>query len=364
MPNRRNTLWAFLAALALHAIVLLLTWNLDLAGEAARRAAGAPDVRDEQDVVEMVLVPDEPAAAPDRPRAYTSVPERQEVESPPENPDFLAAVNSRAADLLEGGDAGSRPGAEQTGEVEQVAIRQDTGGGEPGGAVILRPAPRDDEGAGGDADQGAEAARGRPETGSDPLGVERRGEAAGREGRDPQRRRGEESGAPDLAELPARSVPSILASREGSPGDRGFQYDQQSVSAGGNMVQFGDFALNTVEWDFAPWMERFKNDFLPHWIPPYAYRLGVIDGKTVLRLVVEKDGRIGSLDVIEKQGHESLHTASTGALRATAPFAPLPPDFPEEHLVIELGLHYPAWKSAGPATQPGTSPGPRNRRPG
>ncbi|HPF35540.1 MAG TPA: energy transducer TonB [Candidatus Krumholzibacteria bacterium] len=361
MPNRRTTVWAFLAALVLHGLVLLLTWNLDLIGEALRPAA--PSARaPQEDVVEMVLVPDDPLFQPDGPRAFTSVPERQEVEAPPENPDFLAAVNSRAADLLEGGEAGSKPGTETPGEVEQVAIRQDTGGGAPGGAVVLRPRSQMEDGAGGEADQGEEASRGRPEAGADPLGVERSGPQDGRDGMDPQRKRGEESGAPDLAELPARSVPSILAEREGLPGDRGFTYDQRAVSAGGNMVQFGDFALNTVEWEFAPWLERFKNDFLPHWIPPYAYRLGVIDGKTVLRLVVEKDGTIGSLDVIDKEGHESLHQASTSALRATAPFAPLPPDFPEEHLVIELALHYPAWNAAAPTrTEP--SPGPRNRRP-
>ena len=47
---------------------------------------------------------------------------------------------------------------------------------------------------------------------------------------------------------------------------------------------------------------------------------------------------------LEENGHESLHTASIAALRAFAPYAPLPPDFPDEQLVILLGLHYPAWK--------------------
>jgi len=360
VPKRRATLWAFLVALAVHALVLLLTWNLDLIGEALR--PDAPAQRGEgEDVVEMLLVPDDPVFEPDQPRAYTSVPERQEVEAPPENPDFLAGVNSRAADLQEGGEADAQPGAETTGEVEQVAIREDTGGGEPGGAAVLRPRAQDEDGAGGEADQGDEAARGRPEAGVDPLGFEQSGPRDGREGEDPQRRRGEESGAPDLAELPARAAPSILAEREGTPGDRGFQYDQRAVSAGGNMVQFGDFALNTVEWDFAPWMERFKSDFLPNWIAPYAYRIGVIDGRTVLRLVVERDGTIGSLDVIDEEGHKSLHAASTSALRATAPFAPLPRDFPEDHLVIELALHYPAWNAAT-TTRTGPSPGPSNRR--
>jgi len=70
----------------------------------------------------------------------------------------------------------------------------------------------------------------------------------------------------------------------------------------------------------------------------------VIDGKTTLRLVVQPAGTIGDLEILDEQGHESLHQASEAALWATAPFAPLPDDFPEENLVIILSLHYPAWK--------------------
>ncbi|MCB1151446.1 hypothetical protein KDK88_07835, partial [bacterium] len=70
MPNRRTTVWAFLAALVLHGLVLLLTWNLDLIGEALRPAA--PSARaPQEDVVEMVLVPDDPLFQPDGPRAFT-----------------------------------------------------------------------------------------------------------------------------------------------------------------------------------------------------------------------------------------------------------------------------------------------------
>jgi TonB family protein len=70
----------------------------------------------------------------------------------------------------------------------------------------------------------------------------------------------------------------------------------------------------------------------------------VIHGKTVIRLVVERDGRPSAMEILETEGHESLHQASIAALRAFAPYAPLPPDFPEEKLVIHLTLQYPAWK--------------------
>jgi outer membrane biosynthesis protein TonB len=77
---------------------------------------------------------------------------------------------------------------------------------------------------------------------------------------------------------------------------------------------------------------------------PYAYRLGVISGMTKIRIVVEKNGRLSAMEVLDTVGHESLHEASQAALKAFAPYAALPPNFPEPNLVIILSLHYPAWR--------------------
>jgi len=351
---------ALLASLMIHVLLVLVTWNLDFVGEAPHDP-GSTGPRQSK-VVEMILVP-EAEFGFDRPKTFTSVPDRHEVEAPPKNPDFLAAINSRAADLLDGGEANASPGADRRGELNQVAILRNEGGGSPGGMTTLQPIESHEDGQDGDDDQGAADRRGRPD--DEPLdeGLVETGVDQGDQGDQQGVRRGETAGSPELADLPDPAPPSILNQNPGKTGDRGFTYDQQSISAGGNMIQFGEYSLNTVEWDFAPWLEQFKRDFLPHWIPPYAYRLGVIDGKTVLRLVIKPDGVIEALDVIEKYGHESLHDASRSALRATAPFAPLPRDFPEEHLVLELGLHYPAWQAAEMPTRPGGNNAERRRRP-
>jgi outer membrane biosynthesis protein TonB len=65
---------------------------------------------------------------------------------------------------------------------------------------------------------------------------------------------------------------------------------------------------------------------------------------TVIKLVIRKDGRVESMEVLETEGHESLHDASEAALKAFAPYWPLPDHFPEENLVISIGLHYPAFR--------------------
>lgn len=337
MSSRRTTLRAFLAALLLHLLLVAVTWNLDVTGSAhlAEQATESP-------VVSVVLVDDASLPDPRLPQAYTSVPERQEIPEPPSDPDFLALRNSRAADRVAGGEETAAPRAEQTGELSQVAISPDTGG-TPGGVVVM-PVPDGGEGADGEAEGAPGGVR--PREGIDPPVHQGetptdRGTSAATAGGE---RRPEPVTAAELADLLSQSAPSILNRREGAPGDPGFEYAQHAVSMdAGNLIQFGDFGLSTVEWDFAPWLEQFKRDFLPNWRPPYAYtHLGVIDGLTVLKLVVQPDGTLSELDVMEEEGHESLHRASVAAMRATAPLAPLPSDFPDPELVLSVKLIYSA----------------------
>ncbi len=342
MPNRRDMPKAFLASLVIHALLVLVTWNFDIFGDAAREAGSAAPRW--SDVVEMILVPDDVSGVDfNRPTAFTNVPERHEAEEPPARADFLAGVTSRAADRLEGGTADALPGTEHQGDFSQVAVMRHEGGAPSGGVTTMQPTAELDEGHDGEEDLGASEREGNPAADIRDEGLIREGDDAEAEGESHGALRGGQQ-VSELADFPEPSPPSILdLDRQGPSGDPRFAHDQQDVSTGGNMIQFGDYNLNTIAWDFAPWLEQFERDFRPHWNPPYAYRLGVISGRTILRLVVEPDGTIGSLEVIESYGHESLHQASVGALRGSAPFAPLPKDFPEEHLVLEMGLHYPAW---------------------
>ena len=114
--------------------------------------------------------------------------------------------------------------------------------------------------------------------------------------------------------------PSLL--RQGqkqAPGDRGFDFRQEEQGRGRRDVDLdGDYSLSTYEWNFAPWMHAFVQSLYRSWIAPYAYRLGIIDGFTRIRLVVERDGRPSSLEIVAKEGNASLHMASVAALRAFA----------------------------------------------
>jgi hypothetical protein len=307
--------------------------------------------RAEEPEIELILVPDEDLPTqddPTMPQQYTSIPDRQATEEPPEDPDFLSLHHSQAADALEGGE-GNSPAAEETFVSPQVAIQKEELSGSDGVEYAQQPLPEtrsgrsaQDTGEGGQDQKKVETP---PQPGAGQWALPGPETA---EGQDQEKDREDEQKAdqPNLEDWWGGESPSILKEGdEGSQGDRGFDFNQKARgTVGAGVAIDGDFSLNTYEWNYAPWMRRFENELHRHWVAPYAYRLGVISGKTVIKIIIEKDGRPSSLEIMETDGHESLHDASMAALKAFAPYAPLPAHFPEENLVITLGLHYPAWR--------------------
>ena len=78
-----------------------------------------------------------------------------------------------------------------------------------------------------------------------------------------------------------------------------------------------------------------------NWVVPEGRKLGLIWGKTVMRVIVEKNGQVSLAEIVETDGHSSLHNASRAALLSSSPFAPLPSHFPLAHLEIRLTMSYP-----------------------
>jgi hypothetical protein len=341
--ERRVMTAAALGSLLVHAVVLIATWDLSLSAVVAR-PAGAKTERE----VELLLVPDpdRPQDADRPPERYTAIPERLATETPPDDPDYLALHNSRAADRIAGGED-AQPGAELESEVEQVAIEKQ----ELDDAGAVAYAPQEAPVGGGQPAEGREGVADRDRREGEQISpngdwalAQPEDEASA--GSDDARSTDDESAATqDVPDWLSGGEPSILKpGSAGSAGDRGFDLDRMATGKVRSSVSIdGAYSLNTYEWDFAPWMHRFEQDLHRVWRAPYAYLLGVISGKTVIRLVIERDGTPSAMDVLETEGHESLHKASLSALRAFAPYAPLPPDFPEDNLVIVLSLHYPAW---------------------
>lgn len=345
MQEKRFIGLAYLVSLLLHVLLVGVVLWLPAPPAGNKAQAGEPEI-------ELILVPDEEQVPgrtePEMPTQYTSIPDRQATEQPPEDPQFLSLHHSTAADETEGGDTNA-PTARETWISPQVAIRKEDLAGAEGVEFASQPLPETRAGQtasqAGEAGQDKEKVEGQEQTGAGQWALP--GPSAV-QGQDSSREKSQDQPAdqPNLDDWWGGESPSILKEgKEGQEGDRGFDFDQQTRgSVGAGVAIDGDFSLSTYEWNYGPWMRRFENELHRHWVAPYAYRLGVISGKTVIKLVIEKDGRPSSMEILETDGHQSLHDASLAALKAFAPYAPLPAHFPEENLVITLGLHYPAWR--------------------
>ncbi|MEZ4389195.1 MAG: energy transducer TonB [Candidatus Krumholzibacteriia bacterium] len=322
-------------SLLLHVLLYLVLSGIDLRLAAPGRRA---------DTVELLLADDlppalpDPAADPSQPREVVLIPESH-ASAAPDRADYLAEFNSRAADLVPGGEAGAQPAARRESEAPMVAIEREQLDGaatvavEP--SVILPPTPRPAP---------AEPVPTPPGSEISPQGdvpTADLAEPRDRATTEPSETPPADPGQTDVRDwISEQRTASLLGQ-----GDRGFDFNQlEGGDVQTNVDIVGGYRLNTYEWNFVPWIRRFANDLQRAWIPPYAYRLGVIHGQTEVRVVVERDGTPSRMDVLSKEGHKSLHTASLAALQACAPYLPLPPDFPKDQLVIVFTLIYPDWQ--------------------
>ncbi len=117
--------------------------------------------------------------------------------------------------------------------------------------------------------------------------------------------------------------------------------DRKFKNRKGRSAPPGDLAFNTVDFEYAPYLLELKRRIEENWYPPVAFQAGLpYRGASVVRFAVEKDGRLGLLELKSGADHVSLDTAAMNSIRFGAPFPPLPDDFPEKRWVITCTFHY------------------------
>src|SRR5262249_40075860 len=112
---------------------------------------------------------------------------------------------------------------------------------------------------------------------------------------------------------------------------------------GGNAAPTGDISLNTIAWDYAPWLERYKRRLLARWIAPPAYYMGLLrgGGYAVIEVEIAPSGKMLRCDLLAREGYETLIEAADNAVRYLSPIDPLPAGFPEPTLVLRIRMIYP-----------------------
>ncbi len=286
VQRKGRNLWllAFLLSALVHLILVFGLPYLDI----FRAEAPAPL---EDDVMEFVFAP---PADTDEPQRFTELPE-DHTEENPDPSDLLSNVDSRARDAAPGGDLLSPPRSEGRAELPEMAMAPAQTGGSP---------DRREE-------TPVEEA---------PLGTQPRPHP--------------------LAAYPGIGRPTVETAPDALPDGAHDIYQEPGNAPEANAQLSGDISLSTTAWVYGHWMQAFRRAVRENWYPPYAFKIGVIDGWTLIKLEVAPSGELLNLATMDELGHDSLREASLGALRAAAPYTPLPADFPDETLVITLKMSY------------------------
>ncbi len=90
--------------------------------------------------------------------------------------------------------------------------------------------------------------------------------------------------------------------------------------------------------DFGPWLRRFIAQIKRNWIVPYAAM--TFKGHVSVTFNVHRDGSITDLAVVGPCAVEAFNNSSYGAMAASNPTQPLPPEYPSDHAFFTVTFFY------------------------
>ena len=112
---------------------------------------------------------------------------------------------------------------------------------------------------------------------------------------------------------------------------------QQTLSSVDNS---GGISFNTYDWNFAPYLIELKKRIERNIYPPPAFTHLGMGGSNVIRFRISRDGKMISAEILGSEGSQALVETSKKAVEVSAPFWPLPDDFPREFLEVTAKFHY------------------------
>jgi TonB family protein len=114
---------------------------------------------------------------------------------------------------------------------------------------------------------------------------------------------------------------------------------EQFDNPGGGGGQFGpEIQFDTKGVEFGPWIRRFIAQVKRNWFIPYAAMS--MKGHVVITFNVHKDGTLTDLSVVGPSTIDSFNNAAYGALSASNPTQPLPPEYPADKAFFTVTFFY------------------------
>jgi TonB family protein len=96
--------------------------------------------------------------------------------------------------------------------------------------------------------------------------------------------------------------------------------------------------FDTKGVEFGPWLRRFIAQIRRNWMIPEAAMFQ--KGHVVVTFFVGKDGRITELRVMKPSAVDAFNNSSFGALAASNPTVPLPPEYPDDRAFFTVTFYY------------------------
>ena len=319
-PVQRNSerdLWliAWAVTVALHLVAFLIFRTLP--------APKPPPTTHRLEPIRLVFAKPATATAarkPDQPHVFTELPPNR-ADVAPKQAEFLSNVTSRARDNVPGGD---RDLPRMQGEGDAPGVKLEPSRGSP----LALPMPELRSSA-----PPPKPATNAAQSHATPV-KDQAGSAA--------------SASPQSSTTPTPQATDVTPhdAAAGSSGNYDI-FQPEMANPEGNAALTGDVSLNTMAWNYAPWLERFERELMHRWIPPPAYSMGILKegGWALIEVEISRSGEMLRLQLLEAQGHPSLSQAAQGALRSMAPIERLPADFPEPTLILRIRMIYPRLRS-------------------
>lgn len=108
-----------------------------------------------------------------------------------------------------------------------------------------------------------------------------------------------------------------------------------------DLVEEGEtIDMNTKEYRFIGYFTNLRKAIELVWTyPSEAVQKGQY-GKVIVKFIIQADGKVSKAQVLESSGYPILDSAILDAIRAAAPFAPLPKGFNKDHLLVRGAFSY------------------------
>ncbi len=98
--------------------------------------------------------------------------------------------------------------------------------------------------------------------------------------------------------------------------------------------------LNTHEYRFIGYFTGLRKAIELVWVYPSEAAHRGVYGQVNLKFIIEANGKVSKIQVVESSGHTILDQAIVEAVRLASPFAPLPKGFQKDKLIVKGNFTY------------------------